>query len=716
MKKYTVPAALLLTAVLAAGCGQAAAPEAVETAATESAETVQETTDGEKAAESVESVPAVIDNPCLRAANEYFTEWAGENMQAAEGLIPVSSIVKVDDSDKSDVKLYGIHELNTYSVDGSVLKIADTKKLTGVMHMAEDGGTFKVTGAEWAEEGSSVKSALQKIVTDEAMYQDMAEGSISPALRTWTIGQAAKALGLSADSYQPKDGVKISLAQETKKAEDWVSKLAEGIQGDQFVTVGKSAGSSAVLMLHEKASNGGWNTLLNAPALIGKGGLSEDGAAGTTKIGLSELSVDDLQAIGTELSTSGGIAVPKDILDALKKGVKPGCSLVVDTEENIENGTAVKAPKSTLAAAMEKVSYGEKLTAEERTAIADGLEEALAANSLGDVARYACSYTASFGTAVRNGDSGYLALSADTFPTEIRSSRGTIPFTIGRMRQDDAGNGGQVPETLQFTTADGTVVDAYTLWTNDFCIGELTQTDGVYGIFEGSDGRYTLERLGDAAETVPAESTAAQETAAAGNPKGPADDALVNDVNQETAAQTQAQETTAAAAAEAKVSLPAYRYTGAGDQAIMQAVAGYMNGIGKQYEASDVSIPNLQIAGVDAANPDDVKVYGDFWVMNYNLTGRTLESQSGGSYPGVMHLKKAGSGYTVTDFEVADDGSGFQESLERICADHPEYASMLVNSEFDEDLRTETIRQYVKANGLDIEFYKDYGWDPVEID
>ena len=41
---------------------------------------------------------------------------------------------------------------------------------------------------------------------------------------------------------------------------------------------------------------------------------------------------------------------------------------------------------------------------------------------------------------------------------------------------------------------------------------------------------------------------------------------------------------------------------------------------------------------------------------------------------------------------------------------------MLVNSEFDEDLRTETIRQYVKANGLDIEFYKDYGWDPVEID
>ena len=93
MKKYTVPAALLLTAVLAAGCGQAAAPEAVETAATESAETVQETTDGEKAAESVESVPAVIDNPCLRAANEYFTEWAGENIQAAEGLTVKDSCI-----------------------------------------------------------------------------------------------------------------------------------------------------------------------------------------------------------------------------------------------------------------------------------------------------------------------------------------------------------------------------------------------------------------------------------------------------------------------------------------------------------------------------------------------------------------------------------------------------------------------------------------------
>ena len=36
-------------------------------------------------------------------------------------------------------------------------------------------------------------------------------------------------------------------------------------------------------------------------------------------------------------------------------------------------------------------------------------------------------------------------------------------------------------------------------------------------------------------------------------------------------------------------------------------------------------------------------------------------------------------------------------------------------SKLREDIRRELIRMYVENNGLEIRYYKDYGWDPVEL-
>ncbi len=751
MKKYAVPAALLLTAILAAGCGgQAAQPATETTAAVETKEAAEDKTE-EKAEEKSEAAYKFtgIDNPCIAAAADWLANYSAENMKLKDGVIPVMSLAKLDDSNPDDVKLFGTFDLNNFAVDGSTLKIDETKRLTGVMHLVKDGDAYKVGETEWAEDASSLKAGLQKIVTDEAMYNEMANGAISPELKSWYIGEAVKAMGLPVDSYQEKGKNPVSLTQEPKAAEEWVEKLAQAVNSDQFVTVGKTTGSNAVLKLHEKASNGKWNTVLSAPAFIGKNGLGgENAGAGTTKTGLSDFSADQLQAFGKDIATDGGIAVPKEILDAVKGSLKKDCKLIVDTEENILNGTAVQAPKTALQQALEKVSYGEKLTNEERVVIADALQEALAGNYLGDAARYACSYTASFGTPMRDGEIDYLALSAYNFPTEIIGSNGSIPFTIGRMRSDDMGTGGMVPETLRFTAADGSTVDAYTLWTNGGCIGELVQADGTYGIFETEDGRYTLEKISDStaqpAETAPAapaadspaDETLQNDTAAAAGTRAAAGTAAANTqtaaaANTQTAvaaANTQAAAGTAAANTQtapaqtqaavqtAKANLPEYDYTGTGNGELMNAVADYLEDMGKQYGTSDITIPNIQLVGVDDSNPNDIKVYGDFWVLNYNLTGKTLENTSSGSYPGLMHLAKQGSGYVVTGFESADDGGNFQESLERICAEHPEYVEALVNGELNDDLRAETISSYVKANGLDIDFFKDYGWDPVELE
>ena len=93
---------------------------------------------------------------------------------------------------------------------------------------------------------------------------------------------------------------------------------------------------------------------------------------------------------------------------------------------------------------------------------------------------------------------------------------------------------------------------------------------------------------------------------------------------------------------------------------IEEAVDKYLvETIGKQYAQADVCIP-LQIWVASDENYDNnIKVWGDFWVFNYSIAGDTLKTASGGSHPGLMHLKKVGNGYKVTAFEQLGDGSQF---------------------------------------------------------
>ena len=114
--------------------------------------------------------------------------------------------------------------------------------------------------------------------------------------------------------------------------------------------------------------------------------------------------------------------------------------------------------------------------------------------------------------------------------------------------------------------------------------------------------------------------------------------------------------------------LPAYTYDGDADIA---AICDYLtNVVASGYEDADVSIPYMSIVDKDDTDPEDTLVWGDFWVMNYNLNGEILETESGGNYPGLMHLKKNDDeSYEVTDFEVIEDGSGFIESAKRIFGD-----------------------------------------------
>ena len=62
--------------------------------------------------------------------------------------------------------------------------------------------------------------------------------------------------------------------------------------------------------------------------------------------------------------------------------------------------------------------------------------------------------------------------------------------------------------------------------------------------------------------------------------------------------------------------------------------------IGSQYAPGEVCIPSHRIIAVDESNPQDIQVWGDFWVDNFKVAGDTLLSVSGGSHPGKMLVKQ----------------------------------------------------------------------------
>lgn len=157
----------------------------------------------------------------------------------------------------------------------------------------------------------------------------------------------------------------------------------------------------------------------------------------------------------------------------------------------------------------------------------------------------------------------------------------------------------------------------------------------------------------------------------------------------------------------------AYGY--AGDDPVELACYKYMvETVGKDYDAADVSIPVVKIIHEDISQEDEVLVYGDFWIYNYNIEGDTLKTASGGNYPGCMHVSKADN--TVTAFDPVEDGGNFESSAKEIFGEHyDDFMAAYSDDEARNEDRKIAVSDYVNLNKLEINYYQDEGWDPVEL-
>ena len=120
-----------------------------------------------------------------------------------------------------------------------------------------------------------------------------------------------------------------------------------------------------------------------------------------------------------------------------------------------------------------------------------------------------------------------------------------------------------------------------------------------------------------------------------------------------------------AAAVPSGRSLPEFRYTN--DAPYMNTILDYVKKTdGQYYDAGDVMIPNFIVLKADESDPQDVKVWGNFWTMNYDLQGDNLFTKNGGEVSGLIHLTKTPAGYEVTGFDKVGDGSSYTPDMNRI--------------------------------------------------
>ena len=157
----------------------------------------------------------------------------------------------------------------------------------------------------------------------------------------------------------------------------------------------------------------------------------------------------------------------------------------------------------------------------------------------------------------------------------------------------------------------------------------------------------------------------------------------------------------------------AYGY--AGDDPVELACYKYMvDTYSENYEEAEYHIPTVNIVYKDSTPEDEILVYGNFWIENYNAEGDVLKCASGGNYAGCMHVSKSDN--TVTAFDEVADGGDFDASAREIFGEHyDDFMTVYGDADARNELRKNTVSDFVNLNGLEFKYFQDEGWDPVEL-
>lgn len=160
---------------------------------------------------------------------------------------------------------------------------------------------------------------------------------------------------------------------------------------------------------------------------------------------------------------------------------------------------------------------------------------------------------------------------------------------------------------------------------------------------------------------------------------------------------------------EAVGSAPGNTYFAAIDRYLVDSIC-------PQYSEAPIHVPLPSIVAIDKSDANDIKVWGEFWVMNFNQVGDTLKMVSGGSHAGLMHIRQTGNAFEVTNFEQVGDGSLFEKTAKQIFGDKYD-AFMAAYSDHEKRNRhhTDLLSEYAKRQGLSATMYQENGQSVVTL-
>ena len=149
----------------------------------------------------------------------------------------------------------------------------------------------------------------------------------------------------------------------------------------------------------------------------------------------------------------------------------------------------------------------------------------------------------------------------------------------------------------------------------------------------------------------------------------------------------------------------------------LAAIETYLRTIGSQYTPGEVCIPSYTVVAINDSDTDYTRVWGDWWVFNYNIVGDTLKCVSGGSHPGLMYLKQNDTHkWVVTSFDQVEDGSRYLPSAKRIFDEYYDaFHKVNSNQEQRDIIRLKQVAYYVQEHNLPVTMLQDSGWPAVAL-
>ncbi|WP_028243493.1 hypothetical protein [Pseudobutyrivibrio ruminis] len=146
-----------------------------------------------------------------------YVEDFNKDYDEADVSIPCVRILDMDESDNSDIKVYGEFDIYNYNLDGDTLSCVSGGNYPGLIHVAMyDDGTYDVTGFDVVLDGDQFDTSAKEIFGDkyDAFIKMNSDQEDREKVRAQIISNYVFANNLDIKYYQDYGWDKVGLPEE----------------------------------------------------------------------------------------------------------------------------------------------------------------------------------------------------------------------------------------------------------------------------------------------------------------------------------------------------------------------------------------------------------------------------------------------------------------------------------------------------------------------